>query len=185
YGEDGRSPYNSVNFITCHDGFTLWDLVSYNGKHNERNGEGNRDGADQNNSWNCGVEGPTDDAAVLELRHRLVKNFAILLLVASGTPMMLGGDEFLRTQQGHNNAYCQDNESSWFDGDAAAAPADMTAFWRKAIALTFRYPILQRRRFPIVPDLGADQLPALTWFGTDLGAPRWNDPEARTLCARL
>jgi glycogen operon protein len=185
YGEDGRSPYNSVNFITCHDGFTLWDLVSYNGKHNERNGDGNRDGADQNNSWNCGIEGPTDDAAVLQLRRRLVKNFALELMVASGTPMMLGGDEFLRTQQGNNNAYCQDNEIGWFDWDAAAAHADMTAFWRKAIALTRRYPILQRRKFPIVPDLRADQLPALTWFGTDLGAPRWNDPEARTLCAQL
>jgi isoamylase len=185
YGEDGRSPYNSVNFVTCHDGFTLADLVSYNQKHNDRNGEGNRDGADDNDSWNCGVEGPTDDAAVLSLRHRLAKNFALCLLLASGTPMMLGGDEFLRTQQGNNNAYCQDNEVGWFDWDAAARNADFTDFWRKAIAFTRRYPILLRRKFPLGPGGDGDRMPALTWFGPDLGAPRWNDPEARTLCVRL
>jgi len=110
YGDDGRSAWNSVNFVTCHDGFTLADLVSYDGKHNERNGEENRDGADDNHSWNCGVEGPTEDPAVAQLRRQQAKNFACALLFASGTPMMLGGDEFLRTQQGNNNAYCQDNE---------------------------------------------------------------------------
>ena len=185
YGEDGRSPYNSINFITCHDGFTLCDLVAYDHKHNERNGEDNRDGADDNNSWNCGVEGPTDEPDVLALRRRLAKNFTLALLLASGTPMMLGGDEFLRTQQGNNNAYCQDNEISWFDWDEAARNADMTDFWRKAIQLTRRFPVLQRRKFPLAPDLHDDRLPALTWFGTDLGAPRWNDPDARTICVRL
>jgi len=185
YGEDGRSPYNSVNFITCHDGFTLCDLVTYDHKHNERNGEDNRDGADDNNSWNCGVEGPTDDPGVLALRRRLAKNFTLVLLLASGTPMMLGGDEFLRTQRGNNNAYCQDNETSWFDWDEAARNADMTDFWRKAIQLTRRFPVLQRRKFPLGPDLHDDRLPALTWFGTDLGAPLWNDPDARTICVRL
>jgi isoamylase len=185
YGEDGRSPYNSINFVTCHDGFTLSDLVAYDHKHNERNGEDNRDGADDNNSWNCGVEGPTDDPDVLAMRRRLVKNFTLVLLLASGTPMMLGGDEFLRTQQGNNNAYCQDNEISWFDWDEAARNADMTDFWRKAIQLTRRFPVLQRRKFPLAPDLHDDRLPALTWFGTDLGAPRWNDPDARTICVRL
>jgi glycogen operon protein len=185
YGEDGRSPYNSINFITCHDGFTLCDLVAYDHKHNERNGEDNRDGADENNSWNCGVEGPTDAPDVLAMRRRLAKNFTLVLLLASGTPMMLGGDEFLRTQQGNNNAYCQDNAISWFDWDEAARNADMTDFWRKAIQLTRRFPVLQRRKFPLAPDLHDDRLPALTWFGTDLGAPRWNDPDARTICVRL
>jgi isoamylase len=185
YGEDGRSPYNSINFITCHDGFTLCDLVSYDGKHNERNGEDNRDGSDDNNSWNCGVEGPTSDPAVLALRRKLEKNFALSLLLASGTPMMLGGDEFLRSQQGNNNAYCQDNEISWFDWEAAARNADMVAFWRKAIALTRRFPILLRRKFPLRPDLRDDHLPALTWLGTDRQPPRWNDREARVLCALL
>ena len=185
YGEDGRSPYNSINFITCHDGFTLCDLVAYDHKHNERNGEDNRDGTDDNNSWNCGFEGPTDDPDVLALRRRLAKNFTLVLLLASGTPMMLGGDEFLRTQQGNNNAYCQDNEISWFDWDEAARNADMTDFWRKAIQLTRRFPVLQRRKFPLAPDLRDDRLPALTWFGTDMGAPRWNDPDARTICVRL
>src|SRR5262249_18052715 len=141
YGEDGRSAYNSVNFVTCHDGFTLCDLVTYDCKHNERNGEDNRDGADDNNSWNCGVEGPSDDSAVLDLRRRLAKNFVCMLLFASGTPMICGGDEFLRTQQGNNNAYCQDNEVSWFDWERAERNAAMTTFWRKAIALTRRYPV--------------------------------------------
>ena len=185
YGEDGRSPYNSVNFITCHDGFTLCDLVSYNGKHNERNGENNRDGCDANNSWNCGVEGPTSDSAVLALRRRLAKNFALSLLLASGTPMMLGGDEFLRSQHGNNNAYCQDNEISWFDWEAASRNADITDFWRKAIALTRRFPILQRRKFPLRPGLGDDHMPALTWYGTDRQPPHWNDPQARVLCVLL
>src|SRR5262245_7851301 len=185
YGEDGRSPWNSVNFVTCHDGFTLCDLVSYERKHNEANGEDNRDGADDNNSCNCGVEGPTDDPSVIRLRKQLVKNFACMLLFASGSPMILGGDELLRTQGGNNNAYCQDNPISWFDWDAAARHADVTRFWRDAIALTRRFPILQRRQFVLGQDRDDDQVPDLTWFGTDGGKPRWNDPEARTLCVLL
>src|SRR5262249_55770325 len=120
YGEDGRSAYNSVNFVTCHDGFTLHDLVSYNQKHNEANGEGNRDGSDDNNSWNGGAEGATSDPAILALRRQLIKNHACYLLFACGTPMLLGGDEFARTQRGNNNGYCQDNEISWFDWDLSA-----------------------------------------------------------------
>jgi isoamylase len=185
YGEDGRSAWNSVNFVTCHDGFTLCDLVSYGRKHNERNGEDNRDGADENHSWNCGVEGPTDDPAVNRLHRQMVKNFVCTLLFSSGTPMILGGDELLRTQQGNNNAYCQDNELSWFDWDAAARHADVTEFWRKAIALTRRYPILQRRRFVLGEDRDADQVPDLSWFGPDGGQPQWLDPGARTLCVLL
>ena len=185
YGDDGRSAFNGVNFVTCHDGFTLHDLVAYNGKHNEANREDNRDGADDNNSWNCGVEGDTDDAAVLALRGRLARNHVCALLFAAGTPMLLGGDEFLRTQRGNNNAYCQDNELSWFDWQAAARHADMQAFVRRAIALTRRFPILQRGKFLLGKDLDADRIADVTWFGADLGAPPWQDPELRTLCYQL
>ncbi len=125
YGDDGRSAYNSINFITCHDGFTLHDLVSYNNKHNEQNGEHNQDGSNDNNSWNCGVEGDTDDPGVRALRLQMMKNHACHLLFASGTPMILGGDEFARTQHGNNNAYCQDNDISWFDWDLAASNHDL------------------------------------------------------------
>jgi len=185
YGEDGRSAYNSVNFITCHDGYTLNDLVSYESKHNERNGENNQDGANDNHSWNCGVEGRTDDPAVVALRHRLARNFVCHLLFSSGTPMILGGDEFLRSQNGNNNAYCQDNEISWFDWGQAARNADFLEFCRKAIALTCRYPVLQRRRFFLGADLNADGVPDLEWFGTRLDQPAWRDPAQRTLCYRL
>ncbi len=185
YGDDGRSAFNSVNFVTCHDGFTLHDLVAYNSKHNEANGENNQDGASDNHSWSGGVEGDTDDPTVLALRRQLARNHACALLFAVGTPMILGGDEFLRTQRGNNNAYCQDNEISWFDWEAAARHADMQTFVRKAIALTRRFPILQRRSFLLGKDLDADRIPDVSWFGADLGPPRWLDPELRTLCYQL
>jgi isoamylase len=185
YGDDGRSAYNSVNFVTCHDGFTLHDLVSYNGKHNQRNGENNRDGSDDNNSWNCGAEGETSDPAILALRKQLVKNHACYLMFACGTPMMLGGDEFGRTQGGNNNAYCQDNEISWFDWNLASHNSDLLEFFRKAIAFTRRFPVLQCRKFPLGVDLDADGVPDLTWFGPDGGEPAWRDPNARTLCYQL
>jgi glycogen operon protein len=185
YGDSGRSAYNSVNFITCHDGFTLNDLVSYNQKHNDQNQEGNRDGANDNNSWNCGAEGETADPSVLALRRQLMKNHACLLLFASGTPMILGGDEFARTQRGNNNAYCQDNPLSWFDWDTAARNDDLVEFFRKVVGLVRRFPVLQRRRFVLGPDLDDDGVPELTWFGPDQGEPRWRDGEARTLCVQL
>jgi glycogen operon protein len=185
YGEDGRSAYNSINFVTCHDGFTLHDLVSYDGKHNEVNGENNQDGANDNSSWNCGVEGDTVDAGVLALRRQLAKNLLCALLFPPGTPMMLGGDEFLRTQRGNNNAYCQDNEVSWFDWTQAARNRDFLEFVRKAIALTRRYPALQRRKFLLGADLDDDNVPDLTWFGPDGAAPTWNDAGQRTLCYQL
>jgi len=185
YGEDGRSAYNSINFITCHDGFTLHDLVAYNGKHNEQNGENNQDGSDDNHSWNCGVEGDTDNPAVLALRKQLMKNFACYLLFASGTPMILGGDEFARSQRGNNNAYCQDNEINWFDWTLLARNSDIFEFFRKAIAFTRRFPILQNRKFFLGKDLDADNVPDLTWFAPDLGAPQWQDTNARTLCCQL
>ena len=185
YGDDGRSAYHSINFVTCHDGFTLHDLVTYTTKHNERNSEGNRDGADDNNSWNCGVEGATNDPVVLALRRQLVKNHVCHLLFASGTPMLLGGDEFLRTQQGNNNAYCQDNELSWFDWTAVPRHGDVFEFFRKAIALTRRFPVLQHRKFLLGQDLDDDRVPDLIWFGVDLGWPAWQDPDVRTLCYQL
>jgi isoamylase len=185
YGDDGRSAYNSVNFVTCHDGFTLADLVSYDGKHNEKNGENNNDGSNDNNSWNCGVEGVTTDPAVLALRRQQMKNHACVLLFASGTPMILGGDEFARTQQGNNNAYCQDNATSWFDWDVAARNDDLIEFFRKTIGFVRRFPSLQRRRFALGNDLDADGVPDLAWFGPDLAEPRWSDPESRTLCLQL
>jgi glycogen operon protein len=185
YGNDGRSAYNSVNFVTCHDGFTLHDLVSYNGKHNERNGENNQDGTDDNNSWNCGAEGETSDPAILALRRQTVKNHACYLMFACGTPMMLGGDEFGRTQGGNNNAYCQDNEISWFDWSLAESNSLLVEFFRKAIAFTRRFPVLQRRKFFLGEDLDADGIPDLEWFSPDLGDPAWGDQNARTLCFQL
>ena len=185
YGDDGRSAYNSVNFITCHDGFTLHDLVAYNEKHNEANGEGNRDGASDNNSWNCGAEGETADPAVLSLRRQLIKSHACTLLFACGTPMILGGDEFGRTQEGNNNAYCQDNALSWFDWDLAERNGDLVEFFRKAIAFTRRFPALLRRKYLLGKDLDADGIADLTWYGPDRGQPAWGDREARTLCYQL
>ncbi|MCC6365485.1 MAG: glycogen debranching protein GlgX [Bryobacterales bacterium] len=185
YGEDGRSAYNSINFITCHDGFTLSDLVSYNDKHNEANGEHNQDGATGNNSWNCGVEGETDDPHVLALRSRMIKNHACHLIFACGTPMILGGDEFARSQRGNNNAYCQDNEISWFDWNEVSRNHGLVEFFRKAIAFTRRFPVLQHRKFFLGRDLDADGIPDLNWFSPDGGPPRWQDTEARTLCFQL
>ena len=185
YGDDGRSAYNSINFITCHDGFTLRDLVSYNSKHNEANRENNNDGTNDNNSWNCGIEGDADDPYVGRLRKQLIKNYACVLLFAAGTPMILGGDEFMRTQLGNNNAYCQDNEISWFNWDDVQRHGDILEFFKKAIALTRRYTILQRRKFLLGVDRYADHIPDIDWFGKNLDTPSWNDPELHTLCYRL
>ncbi len=181
YGSDGRSAYNSVNFITCHDGFTLRDLVSYNDKHNEANLEGNRDGTNDNNSWNCGVEGETGDPGVQRLRKQQVKNFACTLLFAAGTSMVLGGDEFFRTQRGNNNAYCQDNEIGWFDWTEVERHRDVLTFYQKAIALTRRYPVLQCRKFFTGKGSSGNGVPDIQWFGKNLDEPAWNDPELRTL----
>ena len=185
YRDDGRSAYNSVNFVTCHDGFTLRDLVSYNQKHNEANREGNRDGTDENNSWNCGIEGETDDPAVGRLRRQQVKNLLCHLLFSAGTPMILGGDEFYRTQRGNNNAYCQDNELSWFDWSETARNADILPFLRTAVALTRRCTILQRRKFLLGEDRNGDGVPDIVWYGTNLETPAWDDPELRTGCVQL
>jgi glycogen operon protein len=147
YQPSGRLPRHTVNFVTCHDGFTLRDLVSYECKHNEANGEGNRDGSDANYAWNCGVEGETSDPEVNELRLRQAKNFMTTLLLSQGVPMILAGDEFLRTQKGNNNAWCQDNDLSWVDWKLADVNAQFLRFVRELIHLRKRHPALRRRRF--------------------------------------
>ena len=147
YATSGRRPVASVNFVTCHDGFTLTDLVSYNHKHNEANGEENRDGADDNRSWNCGVEGPTDDKAILALRARQKRNFLATLLLSQGVPMLLAGDEMGRTQRGNNDAYCQDNEISWVDWNLAAADQELLRFTETLATLRRDHPVFRRRRF--------------------------------------
>ncbi len=147
YERTGRQPRHSVNFVTCHDGFTLWDLVSYNHKHNRANGEDERDGSDENYSWNCGVEGPTNDSRILGLRQRQARNFVATMLLSQGVPMLLGGDEFLRTQGGNNNAWCQDNAVSWVDWSLAEKNAGFLRFVREMIALRKRHPALRRRNF--------------------------------------
>jgi glycogen operon protein len=169
YEGSGRRPMASINFITAHDGFTLADLVSYNYKHNEANGEDNRDGTDDNRSWNSGVEGPTDDPQVLALRSRQQRNFLATLLLSQGVPMMLGGDELGRTQHGNNNAYCQDNEISWFDWEHV--DDDLLAYATSLMKLRHDHPVLRRRRFfqgrPILGHPG--QLADIGWFRPDGG----------------
>jgi glycogen operon protein len=153
YQWNGRLPRHSVNFVTCHDGFTLNDLVSYDTKHNEANGEGNRDGSNANYSWNGGVEGATDDPGVLELRERRTKGLMVTLMMSQGVPMLLAGDEFLRTQHGNNNAWCQDNETSWVDWTLAETNQGFLRFVRELIWLRRRHPVFRRRRF-FVGELG-------------------------------
>jgi glycogen operon protein len=185
YGRDGRAPYNSVNFVTCHDGFTLLDLVSYDRKHNEANREENRDGTDENYSWNCGVEGETDDAEVLALRDRMARNHVCHLLFSLGTPMLLGGDEVLRTQRGNNNAYCQDGELTWHDWATTPRRAAFREFLRKAIAFRRSHPILGQRRFRAGVDTDGDHRPDIAWRDKGGGPLRWDDPELRTVCFQL
>jgi len=184
YQANGELPTNSINFVTCHDGFTLNDLVSYNEKHNLANGEKNQDGINDNLSWNCGVEGPSDDPAVEALRNRQVRNFAAILLLSRGVPMMLAGDEVRRTQGGNNNAYCQDNEVSWFDWTLAAQHADLLRFWKGMIGFRKRHAALRLDEF-FTGAVNERGLTDVTWHGTKLASPEWNDPEARTLALTL
>ncbi len=167
YESDGRRPFASINFITSHDGFTLADLVSYNEKHNEANLEGGEDGTDDNRSWNCGVEGATDDPDVLALRARQQRNFLSTLLLSHGVPMLLGGDEFGRTQGGNNNAWCQDNEISWFDWSLPEANTDLLAFTRRLIALRAAEPVFHRATFLRGDREGDAGLPDAWWFRPD------------------
>jgi glycogen operon protein len=181
YARARRRPTASINFITVHDGFTLRDLVSYDGKHNEANGEANRDGTDDNRSWNCGAEGPTDDPAVLELRARQSRAMLATLLLSFGIPMLLGGDEIGRTQQGNNNTYCQDNEVSWFDW--SAIDHDLLAFTRELVAFRRDHPVFRRQRFLA----GADPS-ELRWFtpaGTEMTGVDWADTNALAVALYL
>jgi isoamylase len=165
YDSDGRRPAASINFITAHDGFTLADLVAYNEKHNEANLEDNQDGADDNRSWNCGAEGPTDDPQINALRARQQKNFLATMLLSQGVPMLLGGDEFGRSQGGNNNAWCQDSEISWFDWDNVDEP--LQAFTRRVIKLRQSEPVFRRRDFLVGDEVVGSGLPDVVWFGCD------------------
>ena len=167
YQGDGRRPNASINFVTAHDGFTLRDLVSYNAKHNEANGEGNRDGTDDNRSWNSGAEGETDDPAVVALRRRQQRNFLATLILSQGVPMLLGGDEMNRTQQGNNNAYCQDNELTWFDWELDGDAKELLEFTSRLITLRRQHPVLHRRSFFQGRPIQGSGLADIGWFGPD------------------
>jgi isoamylase len=184
YEGTGRRPYASVNFITAHDGFTLNDLVSYNDKHNEANGEENRDGESHNRSWNCGAEGPTDDPAVNALRNRQRRNFLSSLFLSQGIPMLLGGDEIGRTQKGNNNAYCQDNEISWFDWQSA--DRDLLDFTTRIIELRKQHPVFRRRRwFQGRPIHGVTDIGWFTPDGVEMEEEHWGEGFAKAVGVAL
>jgi glycogen operon protein len=172
YGHDQREAEQSINFVTCHDGFTLNDLVSYNEKHNEANGEHNTDGSNDNLSWNCGVEGPADDPAVEALRNRQVKNFLALTMLAAGTPMILMGDEVRRTQHGNNNAYCHDNELAWFDWSLLERHADVHRFVKALHAFRQRRDVVAGDALTLTELLGRARI---EWHGVRLNQPDWGD----------
>jgi len=180
FGPEDELPSNGINFITCHDGFTLNDLVSYNGKHNEANGEDNRDGSDDNRSWNCGVEGSTDDLEVEALRARQVKNAIAILLLSRGTPMLLGGDEFRRTQMGNNNAYCQDNELSWYDWAQVERNAGLIRFVSGMIGFRKLFPALYHDAF-YGGEVNTRGVSEISWHGCRLNQAGWEDPMCRVL----
>ena len=177
YSKSGKGPESSINFITCHDGFTLNDLVSYTEKHNEANGEQSRDGANDNHSANYGVEGPTGDARIEGLRRRQIRNFLLTLFVSRGVPMLLGGDEFRRTQHGNNNAYCQDNETSWYDWTLLQRHTQIHRFVKQVIRLRQAHPVLAREQFYTDDDI--------SWFGPQQRPPDWNNPQARAFACLI
>ncbi len=184
YARSGRRPYASINFVTAHDGFTLADLVSYDHKHNEANGEENRDGTDNNRSWNCGVEGPTDDPGINALRAKQKRNFMATLLLSQGVPMILAGDELGRTQNGNNNAYCQDNEISWIDWNNLDAEKEMITFVKKLIFLRQNHPVFRRRNFfqgRAIKGAGVKDILWLHPDGREMTDDEWNTHYARTL----
>jgi glycogen operon protein len=188
YQDDGRRPYASVNFVTAHDGFTLRDLVSYNDKHNEANGEGNQDGESHNRSWNCGAEGPTNDREILALRARQQRNFLATLLLSQGVPMLAHGDELGRSQRGNNNAYCQDNELSWIDWPSVAEGSETLEFTRKLIALRRDHPVFRRRRFFRGRAPRGARLADITWYipaGREMTDTDWETGFAKSLMVHL
>ncbi len=184
YARSGRRPYASINFVTAHDGFTLQDLVSYNQKHNEANGEENRDGTDNNHSWNCGAEGDSDDPAIKALRAQQKRNFLATMLLSQGVPMLLAGDELGHTQHGNNNAYCQDNEISWIDWGGVAAESELIALVRKVIALRRNHPVFRRRNFFQGRAIKGAGIKDILWLrpdGREMTDEEWNQEHARTL----
>ena len=185
YQSQGRQPTNSINYITCHDGFTLNDLVSYNNKHNEANGEKNRDGYNDNLSSNCGAEGPTDDPVVVALREQQIKNFFTILLLSQGVPMLLGGDEVLRSQGGNNNAYCLDNETNWLNWELMRRHAQMLRFVQKMIAFRKQHDCLRRSYFFTGTRHPGQDLPDICWHGIQLHQPLWDDADAQLLAYTL
>lgn len=185
YEHQNRLPVNSINFITCHDGFTLHDLVSYQHKHNLANGEDNRDGSHHNISYNCGIEGETNNAELLNLRKKQAKNALAILLLSQGVPMLLAGDEVLNTQNGNNNGYCQDNELTWFDWSLSNTNADMLLFVKQMIALRKRHPSLMRHRFLTGEQMPGRHVPDIQWYHIDLSEPQWSNPEAQVLAFTL
>jgi isoamylase len=188
YQHDGRKPYASINFVTCHDGFTLQDLVSYNHKHNQANGEDNRDGSDDNNSWNCGAEGPTDDPAVNALRERQKRNLIATLLLSQGVPMICGGDELSHTQGGNNNAYCQDNELTWLRWDLGEAQKAFREFVKKVVRIWQTQPVFQRRKFFQGRSIRGSDIKDISWLGPtgkDMTDEAWDAGFVRCLGVRL
>jgi isoamylase len=182
FNNQGRRPWTSINFVTAHDGFTLNDVFTYNEKHNEANGEDNRDGSDNNNSWNCGAEGPTDDAEIIALRKRMIRNVLATLLLAQGTPMLLAGDEFGRTQGGNNNAYCQDDEISWLNWDLQDKGKELVTFTRRLTRMRHRYPILRRNLFlsgHYDEELGVKDLTWINANGKEMEQEHWGDTNMR------
>jgi isoamylase len=188
YEQSGRRPYASINFITAHDGFTLADLVSYNEKHNEANGENSADGENYNLSWNCGVEGATDDRRILELRARQRRNLMATLMLSVGVPMISGGDEMGRTQHGNNNAYCQDNEISWTAWPETPEQREMLQFTRRVIAIWNAYPVLRRRKFFQGRRIRGAEVADIAWLdpaGAEMTDDMWSSPDVRVLGVRL
>ncbi len=184
YSHSGRRPYASINFITSHDGFTLNDLVSYNDKHNEANLENNQDGDNNNLSWNCGAEGPTDDAAIVALRAQQRRNFIATLFLSQGVPMLCGGDEFGRTQRGSNNAYCQDSTLSWLDWNWSPDQTDLLEFTRYLISLRKEHPVLRRRKFFQGRSIRGAGVKDIAWYeprGREMTDKTWGDHMARCL----
>jgi glycogen operon protein len=184
YQSEGRTPSASINFITAHDGFTLCDLVSYNDKHNEANGDDNKDGANDNDSWNMGAEGPTDDPNINTMRERQMRNFLTTLMLSQGVPMLAGGDEFARSQNGNNNGYCQDNELTWYDWNFDEARTRLLEFTAKLIALRKDHPNLHRRRFFQDRKIRGSVVRDVSWYGTDgneISDQVWNEPWSKSI----
>jgi glycogen operon protein len=188
YERDGRRPHASINFITAHDGFTLNDLVSYNGKHNEKNGDNNTDGTDENHSWNCGAEGPTDDAGILQLRERQKRNMLATMLFSQGVPMLLAGDEVGHSQQGNNNTYCQDNDLTWINWDLSPSQKSLLEFVKTCVRIWREQPTLKRSKFFLGRPIRGAEIKDVSWFcpsGEEMSDTAWSGDCARCLGVRL